>query len=126
MLAARSADIPGGWTDLRFLLGCKVGDLLQLGDVEWDGGGPVSAMFVDESLELLLPATDDDNTGSFFNDPLGQCFSDPACRPDDEHSFIRKRHRRCSRGRLWGLMCQHWPLSYQQRMTVRALRWGRW
>ena len=62
MLGARSADIPCGWTDLRFcLLGCEVGDLLQLGDIKWDGGGPVSAMFVDESLEVLLPATYDDN-----------------------------------------------------------------
>lgn len=63
-------------------LGCEVGDLVQFGDVEGDGGGLVFTMLVDEGLQLFLPTTNDDDIGSFSDKARCQRFANAACCSD--------------------------------------------
>ena len=71
MLKPRSDESRNPLVVQRYLLGRKIRYFLHLSDIEWDGSGSIFAMFVHESLEIFLPATNDNNTSAFFNNPTG-------------------------------------------------------
>ena len=57
----------GGRLLVLLLLGDKVGDLVNLRDVEGDGTGLVLPMLVHELFKLLLSPSNSNDVGSFFN-----------------------------------------------------------
>ena len=83
------------WRGLNDSLANKSIHALSIVDIEFSSAGLVFAMFADEVVKPVLPATDCDDPGAFLDEAVCKASTDAGRSSDHENVFVLERHCGC-------------------------------